>query len=65
MKARLDRLEKQIGTGLPPFIREIQRKGPKNETDEFILAVQKHWKGPGMHPFLAFLIQAGSELADD
>lgn len=65
MKTRLDRLEKQTGAGLPPFIREIERNGPKDETEQWILSIQRHYKGPGMHPYLECLARLGSELADD
>ena len=64
MKTRLDRLEKQADAELPPFIREIERNGPKDETEQLILSIQRHCKGPGMHPFLEYLVQLGSELAD-
>ena len=30
MKRRLDRMEKQVGPELPPWIREIERRGPQD-----------------------------------
>lgn len=56
LKHRLNKLEKQIGGAeMPDWVYEIERNGPKNDNERMILAIQRDWGKPGLHPFLECL----------
>jgi len=41
------RLSRQVGPELPPWIREIERRGPQNDFESMALVMQRARKGPG------------------
>jgi len=64
LKRRLDRMEKQVGPELPPWIREIERRGPQNDFESMALVMQRAWKRPGLAPLLQLYADVGRETAN-
>ena len=64
MIRRLDRMEKQVGPELPPWIREIERRGPQNDFEGFALKLQRQWNKPGLAPLLQLYADVGREAAN-
>lgn len=64
LQKRIEKMEKESGSELPPDMREMQRRGPQNEMEALILAIQRRHKGPGIAPLIQVFGKVGRESED-